>query len=238
MVLCKTMIVLLLAIMMSNLCFHFQPVSFRGCLSSFPVQDLRNYCKVFAWYLCQFQVSTRQFFCHKLSNVSIHFRTMPTSLYYVYICSICMYSSVESPCLYQCLSATYHCCCFRTATSGQNLHLVMFFPAHLQIGLYEIGYTQIWWFITLCLLQLAFWRYPPFSDIPKLNVSHIMFVILPYPLYALDGYTLHVEMFLGELPIFPWVFVCIYSNQLVPHSYPSLFINPISIGFMVCIYCI
>jgi hypothetical protein len=127
MVLCKTMIVLLLAIMMSNLCFHFQPVSFRGCLSSFPVQDLRNYCKVFAWYLCQFQVSTRQFFCHKLSNVSIHFRTMPTSLYYVYICSICMYSSVESPCLYQCLSATYHCCCFRTATSGQNLHLVMFF---------------------------------------------------------------------------------------------------------------
>ena len=62
------------------------------------------------------------------------------------------------------------------------------------------------------------------------------FFILPYPLYALDGYTLHVEMFLGELPIFPWVFVCIYSNQLVPHSYPNLCINPISFGFMVYIY--
>ena len=140
MVLWKTMSVLLLAIMMSNLCFHFEPVSFRGCLSSFPVQDLSHYCKVFAWYLCQFQ---------PINSCAINYRMCQYILeqcphhYTMYICSICMYSSVESPCLYQCLLATYHCCCFRTAYFGQKLHLVMFFPAHLQIGLYEIGYTQI-----------------------------------------------------------------------------------------------
>ena len=125
MVLWKTLIVLLLAIMMSNLCVHLQLLNFYDCHSYFPVQNLSQEPARFLLGICV-SFNRSQFFCHKSSNVSMHFSTMPTLSIPMFVSMSTGNSSLKS--------------CWKEHFIGQDLQ------AHLQVCMNIRYSTQSWWY--------------------------------------------------------------------------------------------